>query len=100
MSGMSGNRAIDRTPEISYPLLMSAAEALEKEILFNKEGEPSKVIISYEKFIEFIEAHGLDLSEEDLEGIREAEADQAAGNKDEFISHEELKRSLGLECTS
>ena len=77
---------------------MSAADALEKEILFNKEGKPSKVIIAYDKFIDFIEANGLDLSDEDLAGIREAEVDLAAGNKDAFIGHDELKRSLG--CTS
>jgi len=74
---------------------MSAAEALEKEILFDEDGTPSKVVIAYEKFIDFIEANGLDLSEEDKDGIREAEADLAAGNKDAFFSLEQVKREIG-----
>jgi len=76
---------------------VSAVEALEKEILFNKEGEPSKVLISYEKFIDFIEAHGLDLSDEEIAGVREAQADIKAGNWEAFVSHEEVKREFG--CT-
>jgi len=75
---------------------MSAAEALEKEILFNEEGKPSKVVIPYEKFIDFIEANGLDLSDDDIAGIREAKADFAAGNKDVIVSLEQVKREIGF----
>ncbi len=54
---------------------MSAAEALEKEIIFNDEGKPSKVVIPYDQFVDFIKA----------------------GNWDAFVSHEDVKRELG--CT-
>ena len=76
---------------------MSAAEALEKRILFNEAGEPEEVMIPYAKFIEFIEAYGLDLTDEELESIDEARRDIETGNSEEFISHEELVREL--ECT-
>jgi hypothetical protein len=73
---------------------VSPADALKKEIPFNKEGKPSKVVIAYEQFIEFVEAHGLDLSEEDVKGIHEAKADYRAGNRDAFVGHEEVSREV------
>jgi len=76
---------------------MSTAEKLEKRILFNEAGEPEVVMIPYEKFVEFIEAHGLDLTEEERESVKEARRDIASGNREAFVSHDELVREL--ECT-
>jgi len=76
---------------------MSAAEALEKKIVFDGDGKPSEVVIPYEQFVDFIEANGLDLSEEDVAGIRRAQSDIKAGNRDAFVSSEEIMRELG--CT-
>lgn len=76
---------------------MSAAEALEKRILFSADGKPSEVMIPYDQFIEFIERHGLDLTEEEQEAIREAQADIKSGKSDAFVSAEEARRQVG--CT-
>ena len=81
----------------SYPTDMSAVETLEKRILFNEAGEPEEVMIPYQRFVEFIEAHGLDLTDEELESIAEARLDLQSGNATAFISHDELVRELG--CT-
>ncbi|MEO0413734.1 MAG: hypothetical protein AAF226_02130 [Verrucomicrobiota bacterium] len=77
---------------------MSAAEALEKKIVFDSDGEPSQVVIPYDKFIEFIETYGLDLTPEELDSVREAQKDIEQGATDAFISHSEFRKSL--ECTS
>lgn len=72
--------------------------ALEAETIhYNREGKPTEVVIPYSKYIEFVEAYGLDLTKEEEEGILEAEADLAAGNKEAFASMEEVRREFG--CT-
>lgn len=76
---------------------MSAAEALEKRILFTSDGKPSEVMIPYDKFVDFIETYGLDLTEDEQGAIREAKADIDAGHWDAFVSAEEARRQLG--CT-
>lgn len=66
-------------------------------IVYDKDVRPLEVTIPYEKFVEFIEAHGLDLTEEEREGLCQAEVDSKAKNQDAFVSMEEVKRELG--CT-
>jgi len=74
---------------------MSAAEALDKKIVVNSKGEPLEVIIPYGQFIDFIEAYGLDLDEEEKAGIRKAQVDIKAGNWGAFLSADEVKREIG-----
>ena len=76
---------------------MSAAEALEKRILYTEDGTPSEVMIPYEKFIDFIETYGLDLTEDEQSAIREARFDIDSGNLDAFVSADEARRQVG--CT-
>ena len=71
--------------------------SLEKKIVVDEKGKPLEVIIPYEQYVEFVETYGLDLSEEEKASLREAQADLAAGNKDAFVSMEEVRRELG--CT-
>ncbi len=72
--------------------------ALEKRIVVDTEGRPVEVVIPYEKFVEFIETYGLDLSDEEKEGILEAKADIEKGNWDAFSTAEEVKIEVG--CTN
>ncbi len=74
-----------------------SAVALDRKIVVNEKGEPTDVIIPYAQYIDFVETYGLDLTKEDEDGIREAEADLAAGNTDDFVSLAEVKREFG--CT-
>lgn len=76
---------------------MSAVEALEKRILYTEDGTPSEVMIPYEKFIDFIETYGLDLTEDEQSAIREARSDIDSGNLDAFVSADEARRQVG--CT-
>ena len=71
--------------------------AWDRKIVVNAEGEPTDVIIPYAQYIEFVETYGLNLTEEDESGIREAEEDLAKGNSDAFVSFDEVKREFG--CT-
>ena len=79
-----------------------SAPALDKKIVVNEDGEPVEVIIPYDQFVDFMETYGLDMTEEEKEELREANADIDNGNKDAFMSLEEVKKELGLteECTS
>ncbi len=76
---------------------MSAVEALEKRILYTEDGTSSEVMIPYEKFIDFIETYGLDLTEDEQSAIREARSDIDSGNLDAFVSADEARRQVG--CT-
>jgi len=71
------------------------AASLTKKLVVDEKGDPLEVIIPYQEFIDFIEEHGLDLTEEDEAGILEAEADIDAGNKEAFVSLDDLKKELG-----
>jgi hypothetical protein len=82
---------------MSYNGTMNAEAILEENIRYDSGGKPLEVVIPYEKFIDFIESNGLDLTEEEKESIREAEADRRSGNTEAFTSLEEIKRELG--CT-
>ena len=94
---MGNPEPVDSDLVLKYDEGMSAL-AIEKKIVVNDEGKPLEVIIPYDVYIDLVETYGLDLTDEEIEAIEEAEADFEAGNRDAFISHEELKRSI-LECS-
>ena len=54
------------------------------------------MIIPYDEFVDFIETHGLDLTDEEKDSIREAKADREAGRMDHFVALEDLERELGI----
>ncbi len=74
--------------------------ALDKEIVLDDQGNPQKVIIPYEQFVDFVETYGLDLTEEERAGLQEANSDLVAGNEDAFVSFDEVKKELGLDAPS
>jgi hypothetical protein len=75
---------------------MATEAILEKNVRYDRSGKPLEVVISYDEFIDFVETYGLDLSEEEKEGIHEAQADRKAGRSENFVGLEEAKRELGL----
>ena len=75
---------------------MTAEAILKKSVRYDRSGKPIEVVISYDEFIDFVETYGLDLSEEEKEAIREAQADRKAGRSENFIGLDEAKRELGL----
>ncbi|MFT5467624.1 MAG: hypothetical protein ACI8UO_002730 [Verrucomicrobiales bacterium] len=80
---------------------MSAIPAsLTRKLVVNEQGDPLEVIIPYQEFVDFIEIHGLDLSEDEKAEILEAEADIESGTKDAFVSLEKLEAELDAECTA
>ncbi len=75
---------------------MNAETIIQQNTRFDRAGSPLEVVIPYEQFIDFIEEHGLDLTDEEKQAIREAQADIKAGRHDRFISSEDMKKELGL----
>ena len=63
---------------------------LEQNILTDKEGNPTHVILPYEKFVNFIESHGLDFTEEERNKIRKSMEDSAAGRRENFVPMDEI----------
>lgn len=74
-----------------------SAVVLQKKIVLDAKGDPVEVIIPYKQFVQFFEAYGFDLTQEDENDIREAEQDRKNGNATAFISLEKLEEELG--CT-
>ena len=81
---------------MSYRSAMNAEVILEENTRYDRGGKPLEVVIPYEKFIDFIESYGLDLTEEERNYLLGVQADIKAGRSREFISSEEAKRQLGL----
>ncbi len=73
------------------------ALALDRKIVVNQAGEPVEVVIPYDQFVDFMETYGLDLTEEEKEALREANADIENENWDAFIDAEDLDKELA--CT-
>ncbi len=76
---------------------MTAELLLEKSLRFDRSGKPLEVIIPYEQFVDFFEVNGYDLSEQSKAELREAIADSKAGNRDAFVSLEDIEKEFG--CT-
>jgi hypothetical protein len=70
------------------------AASLPKKLVVDETGRPIEVIIPYQVFVDFIEEHGLDITEEDRQGILDAEKDIAEANAEAFISLEDLAKEL------
>lgn len=76
---------------------MTAESLLKGNLRYDRSGKPLEVVVPYDQFIEFIEDHGLDLSDEDKSDLREAIADGKAGNRDAFVSYDDIRKEFG--CT-
>lgn len=81
---------------MSYGEAMKAEAILEKNVRYDRGGKPLEVVIPYSDFVDFIEEHGLDLTDEEKKSIRDAEGDRKAGRNENFVSSGEAKRQLGI----
>jgi PHD/YefM family antitoxin component YafN of YafNO toxin-antitoxin module len=63
---------------------------IHKKLVVDEQGNPSEVIIPWKEFQEIEEILGLDLDEETIEELREAQKDRERGNKDAYINLDEL----------
>jgi len=67
------------------------------QVVVGEDGQPTAALIPWDVFMKLREI--LDVVEatpEELEAIREAEADRREGNKDAFTDLEELKAELSI----
>jgi hypothetical protein len=46
--------------------------------------------------LDFIETHGLDLTDEEKSSVREAKADREAGRMENFVTLGDLEKELGI----
>lgn len=75
---------------------MNAETLIQENTRFSRDGSPLEVVVPYETFIDFIEEYGLDLTEEEIDSIKEAKKNMAEGNWENFVSSEEVEKELGL----
>ena len=75
---------------------MTAETILSKSVRYDRGGKPLEVVIPYEEFVDFVESHGLDLTKEEKESVREAQADREAGRSENFVSLEDLEKELSI----
>ena len=80
----------------AYLKSMTAESILSKSVRYDRAGKPLEVVIPYEEFVDFMESHGLDLTEEEKESVREAQADREAGRSENFVSLEDLEKELSI----
>ncbi len=63
---------------------------IHKKIVVDEKGDPQEVIIPWEEFRQLEEALGLDLDTEEVAQLREADADMRSGNREAFVSLDDL----------
>ena len=73
------------------PLASIPMTTIHKKIVVDENGNPQEVIIPWEEFRQIEEVLGLDLDEKATRQLREADADRRSGNKDAFVSLDELE---------
>jgi hypothetical protein len=75
---------------------MTAEAILQRSLRYDRSGKPLEVVIPYEEFLDFIETHGLDLTDEEKSSVREAKADREAGRMENFVTLGDLEKELGI----
>jgi hypothetical protein len=75
---------------------MTTEALLQKSVRYDRNGKPLEVVIPYDEFVDFIESHGLDLTRDEKDSIREAKADREAGRAEQFVALEDLEKELGI----
>jgi len=58
---------------------------IQKKIVVDEQGRPQEVIISWEQYQQISEILGLDLDEEAIDDLRQAQHDRAAKNSDAYV---------------
>lgn len=75
---------------------MTTEAILERGVRYDRTGKPLEVVIPYAEFVEFLETHGLDLTPDEKDSVREAGEDRAAGRGRNFVSLGDLEKELGI----
>jgi hypothetical protein len=85
-----------KTAKCPYSATMTAEAILQRSLRYDRSGKPLEVVIPYEEFLDFIETHGLDLTDEEKSSVREAKADREAGRMENFVTLGDLEKELGI----
>jgi len=75
---------------------MTVTALFEKCVRYDRAGKPLEVVVPYEDMLNFIEEHGFDISPQDRVEIFEAMAQSDAGNREGFVTSEEIEQEF--EC--
>ena len=65
--------------------------AIQKRVVVDEQGRPQEVIISWEQYQQISEMLGLDLSEEAIADLRQAQHDRATKNPDAYVDLDEIQ---------
>ncbi len=63
---------------------------IQKKIVVDEQGFPQEVIISWEQYQQISEILGLDLDEEAVNDLRQAQDDRATKNLDAYVELDEI----------
>ncbi|MFM7174212.1 MAG: hypothetical protein ACKO4U_14395 [Caldilinea sp.] len=64
--------------------------AIQKKLVVDEQGDPQEVIISWKQYQEIIEMMGLDLDEEAIADLHQAQRDRVTPNRDAYVSLDAL----------
>ncbi len=59
---------------------------IQKKIVVDEQGRPQEVIISWEQYQQISEILGLDLDEDAVADLRQAQRDRAMKNRDAYVN--------------
>ncbi len=59
--------------------------AIQKKLVVDESGRPQEVIITWEQYQQIVEMLGLDLDDEAVEDLRQAQSDREQGNRDAYV---------------
>jgi hypothetical protein len=79
---------IDSHPSIASSIVESEEFmlAIQKKLVVDEQGRPQEVIISWEQYQQIVEILGLDLDEDSLDDLRQAQQDRVAKNRDAYVT--------------
>jgi hypothetical protein len=63
---------------------------INKRYIVDEQGNPREVIISYADFLKIGEILGLDLDDEAVNDLRQAQADRKSGRKDQYVELDDI----------
>lgn len=63
---------------------------IQRKVVVDEQGRPQEVIISWEQYQQISEILGLDLDEEAIDDLRQAQYDRAAKNFDAYVDLDKI----------
>lgn len=64
--------------------------SISKKVVYDEEGKPVEVILSWKDYQKIEEILGLDLDEEAIRALEEAKGDREQAKKDAYVALEEI----------